>query len=452
MLLNFVRGVGSAFRRTFSPAKAGHHVLPKGRHYVLIAIATSLLLAGCGKQEEEEEGPVVTIDVAPVLSSQIQRIVRAQALVYPKQQAAIVPKITAPIKKFYVEKGATVRAGQLLVELENADLAGAARESEAAYEAAEATYQTTAHATVPEEAQKAELDVQSAKTALDAAQAVYENRQRLFQEGAIAQKDVNDARVNFTQAKNQYEIAQKRLNDLRGFGNEQALKAATAQRDQARARRDAAVAQLSYSRITSPIDGVVTDRPLYAGETPQSGSPIITVMDLSQVIARAHIAPTEASELKVGNDASLIGADNTPVAGKVTQISPALDPSNTTLEVWVQTDNPGDHLKPGTSVRVELIAKTVPNALVIPQAALLTSGSGATSVIVIDPENKPHKKSVTTGIRDAGAVQITEGLDSGQRVATTGGFELGKLEPDVLEKTKVQIQTPKEEEEEPDTP
>jgi HlyD family secretion protein len=445
-LLMTTADVVSAFRRTFSPAKAGH--------YVPFAIcATFLLLTACGKKEEAEEGPVVTVDVAPVLSSQIQRVVRAQGLVYPLQQAAIVPKITAPIKKVYVEKGAKVRAGQLLVELENADLAGAAHESEAAYQAAQATYETTARATVPQEAQKAELDVQAAKTAADAAQAVFESRQRLFREGAIAQKDVNEAEVNFTQTKNQYEIAQKRLEDLRRFGNDQALKNATAQRDQAKARQDAAVAQLSYSRITSPIDGVVTDRPLYAGETPQAGGPIVTVMDLSRVIARAHIAPAEASELKVGNDANLIGPDNAPIAGKVTQISPALDPSNTTVEVWVQAANPEDRLKPGTSIRVELIAKTVPSTLVIPQAALLTSGSGATSVIVIDPDNKPLKKSVTTGIRDAGTVQITDGLESGQRVATTGAFELGKLEPDVRAKTKVQIQPPKEEEEEePDTP
>lgn len=420
---------------------------------MLLVVATCFLVTGCGKKQEEEAGHVVTVDVAPVLSSKIQRTIRAQALVYPLQQAAIAPKITAPIKKVYVEKGAKVRAGQLLVELENGDLAGAARESEAAYQAAQATYKTTARATVPQDAQKAELDVQSAKTAMDAAQAVFESRQRLFREGAIAQKDVNDADVNFTQAKNQYEMAQKRLSDLRGFGNEQALKNAAAQRDQAKARQDAAVAQLSYSRITSPIDGVVTDRPLYAGETPQSGSPIVTVMDLSKVIARAHISPAEASELKVGNDANLIGPDNAPIGGKITQISPAVDPSNTTLEVWVQADNPGDHFKPGTSIRVELIARTVPNTLVIPQAALITSGSGATSVVFIDPENKPHRKSVTTGIRDAGSVQITDGLESGQRVVTTGAFELAKLESDVLAKTKVQIQPPKEEEEEePDTP
>jgi multidrug efflux pump subunit AcrA (membrane-fusion protein) len=424
----------------------------RSRHCLAIAIATALLIAGCGKKQEEETAPVVTVDVAPVLSAQIQRTIRAGALVYPSQQAAIVPKITAPIKKFYVQKGEKVRAGQLLVELENADLAGAAHESEAAFQGAQATYETTARATVPQEAQKEELDVQSAKTAMDAAQAVYESRQRLFREGAIAQKDVNEAQVNFTQARNQYEMAQKHLNDLQSFGNDQAIKAATAQRDQAKAHQDAAVAQLGYSRITSPIDGVVTDRPLYAGETPPSGTPIVTVMDLSHVVARAHIAPAEAAELKVGDAANLIGPDNTPIAGEVTQISPALDPANTTVEVWVQADNPGDRLKPGTSIRVELIARTVPNALVIPQAALLTSGSGTTSVVVIDAENKPHRKSVTTGIRDAGAVQVTDGLESGQRVVTTGAFELAKLDADVLAKTKVQIQPPKEEEEEEDTP
>jgi HlyD family secretion protein len=426
---------------------------PNGSHYILFAAAACLLLFGCGKKEEAEEGPVVTVDVAPVLSSQISRVVRAPAVLYPRQQGAIVPKITAPIKRIDVEKGAKVKAGQVLVELENSDLASAARESEAAYQAAEATYETTARATVPEDLQKAELDVQAAKTAVDAAQAVFENRERLFQEGAIAQKDVNDARVAYTQARTQYEMAQKRVNDLHGFGNEQALKAARAQRDQAKARMDAAEAQLSYSRITSPIDGVVTDRPLYPGETPQAGAPVVTVMDLSQVIARAHISPSEASELKVGNDANIIGADNVPVAGKITTISPALDQSNTTVEVWVQAANPGDTLKPGASVRVELIAKTVQNALVIPQPALITSGSGATSVIVIDPENKPHKTTVMTGVRDSGMVQITDGLESGQRVVTTGAFELAKLEPDVRAKTKVQIAPPKEEEEEePDSP
>jgi multidrug efflux pump subunit AcrA (membrane-fusion protein) len=418
---------------------------------VLIVALACASVAACGRKSEQESTPVVTVDVAPVLLSQIQRTIRAESLIYPRQQAAIVPKISAPIRKAYVQRGARVRAGQLLLELENRDLAGATAESRASYDQAQANFETAARATVPQELQKAELDTRAAKDALDAQQAVYDNRQRLLQEGAIAEKDVNDARASLSQARMQYETARKRLEDLQGFARDQELKAAAAQRDAARGHFESAQAQLGYSRITSPIDGVVTDLPLYPGEMPPSGQPIVTVMDLSQVIARAHVSPAEAAELKVGNDANLIGPGGAPIPGKVTQISPALDAANTTVEVWVQADNRDGALRPGTSMRVEMIARSVANALVVPQAAILTSPSGATFAILIDKDDKPHRRKIAVGIRDAGKAQITDGLESGQRVATTGAFELFKLEPEVLSKVKVQIAPAKEEEEPEET-
>jgi multidrug efflux pump subunit AcrA (membrane-fusion protein) len=418
---------------------------------IVIGVFACLMLFGCAAKQEApaESAPVVTVDVAPVLTSTIQLKVGGDALLYPIQQAAIVPKISAPVTKFYVEKGSHVRSGQLLAELENKDLVGAVAENKAAYDQAEAAYETTARATVPEEVQKAELDVKAAKDTLDAQQKVYDNRQALYREGAIAQRDVNDAAVSLTQAQNQYQIAKTHLEGLKGFATAQSMKIAAAQRDAAKARYDTTVNQLSYARITSPIDGVVTDRPLFAGEMPPSGGPLITVMDLSQVIARAHISQADAAQLKVGNVASLFGAEGTaPLPGKVTLISPALDPSNTTVEVWIQAANPGERLKPGSSLHVEAVAQTAPNALVIPVAAVLTSQAGNTSVMVIDSENKPHKKGVTLGIHDGGNVQIAQGLQSGERVVTLGAFELSKLDQDVLDKTTVQIQPPKEEEEE----
>lgn len=407
-------------------------------------------LGACGGDQDEEAAPVVTVDVAPVLQSDIERTIRADGLLYPLQQAAIVPKISAPIRKVDVQRGARVRAGQLLLELENRDLAGAASEANAASDLAEATFETTAKATVPQEAQKAELDVQSARATLDAAQTLYDSRQDLFKQGAAAQKDVNDAQVALSQARSQYETAKKHLDDLQGFARESELKAARAQRDAARARNDAAQAQLGYSRITSPIDGVVTDLPFYPGEMSPSGAPIVTVMDLSQVIARLHISQSDASELHLGNDANLIGPQGVPIPGKVTQISPALNASSTTVEVWVQADNKDGTLRPGSSLRVEMIARKVSGALIIPQAAVLTHSTGSTFAIVIDDENKPELHKITTGISDGGKVEITDGLTSGQRVATTGAFELFKLDPEVLEKTKVQIAPPREEQEDPD--
>ena len=418
----------------------------------MVLILAATLVSSCSRKNEaqpEQEEHTVTVDVAPVLSSSISLKVRADALLFPLQQSAIVPKISAPVRKFYVDRGSRVRAGELLAELENRDLAASVAENQAAFEEAEANYQTISRGTVPEDLQKAELDVRSAKESMDAQQKLLDSRQTLYREGAISQKEVNEAQVALTQTKSQYETAVKHLETLQGVSHEQSIKAAAAQRNAAKARLESAQAQLGYSRVTSPIDGVVTDRPLYAGEMPPSGSPLITVMDISQVIARAHVSQDDARQLKVGDSANLLLADGgAPMPGKITVVSPALDPSNTTVEIWVQAANPGDRLKPGTSLNVEMIAKTVPNALVIPLAAVLTSPSGSTSVIVVDSESRPHKKSVTLGIRDAGSVQVTEGVQSGERVVTAGAYELSKLEEDVLAKTKVEIQPPKEEEDE----
>jgi multidrug efflux pump subunit AcrA (membrane-fusion protein) len=418
---------------------------------ILCASVSLWFLTACSSKStapEEETEHVVTVDVAPVLASNISLKVTADALLYPLQQAAIVPKISAPVRRFYVERGTPVREGQLLAELENRDLAGTVAENQATLAQAEANYQGTARGTAPEELQKTETEVRSTRGAMDAAQMLFDSRQALYKEGAISQKEVNDAQVALTQARSQYEVAVKHLETLRGVSNEQSIKASAAQRDAAKARLDSAQAQLSYSRITSPIDGVVTDRPLFAGEMAQSGAPMVTVMDISQIIARAHVSQDDARHLKVGNPANLLASDGgAPVAGKVTVISPALDPTSTTVEVWVLAANPARRLKPGTSMRVEMIAETVENALIIPQAAVLTSPSGNTTVIVVDSENKPHKKSVTLGIRDAGNVQVTEGVESGERVVTLGAFELSKLDEDVLAKTKVEIQPAKEEEE-----
>src|SRR4029077_4237462 len=134
---------------------------------------------------------------------------------------------------------------------------------------------------------------------------------------------------------------------------------------------------------------------------------LITVMDVSQVIARAHVSQQDAAQVKVGNPANIFPLDGSaPVAGKVTVVSPALDPANTTVEVWIQALNTGGVLKPGTSLRVEVVARMVADALVIPEEAVLTRPSGSTTVIVVDSENKPGKKSVMLGIHDAGMVQV----------------------------------------------
>lgn len=386
----------------------------------------SLFLWGCSKPGEEEVTPTVTVQVDAAQKGPIQLKVSSDAVLYPKDQAAIVPKVVSPVKKFYVDRGTHVKAGQLLAELENQDLTGAHQKSQGGYQQAEATYLM--------EVQKAEQDLKFAKQSLDAAQKLYDSRQAMFKEGAVSAKDVEDSRLSLIQAQNQYDLAQKQSD----------LKVAEAQLNAAKGDTASAEAQLSYTKIISPIDGVVTDRPFFPGETAPQGIPLITVMDLSQIVARSHISQQEAARLKAGDPATImVPGQSAPVKGKVTMVSPALDANSTTVEVWVAAPNPGNRLKPGSSVHVSMVGETVPNAVVVPTAALLTAPDGVTTVITLDIENVPHKVKVKTGIRDGANVQVTDGLQGSERVVTVGAFELDKEDDPVLAKTKIQVQAPK---------
>ena len=82
----------------------------------------------------------------------------------------------------------------------------------------------------------------------------------------------------------------------------------------------------------------------------------------------------------------------------------------------------------------------MPNAVAIPAVAVLTAPDGGTSVMVVDAQNRPHQRSVKLGIRDGNDAQVTEGLQAGEQVVTVGAYDLSKEDPDVLEKTKVQIE------------
>jgi HlyD family secretion protein len=404
--------------------RGGYSAIWRSAGFLGVALVASLLLSGCKPQETPEEAPTVTVQVGAAENQPIQLKVIADAVLYPRDQAAIVPKVVAPVKKFLVDRGSKVKANQLLAELENQDLAGAQLKSQGGYQQAQVTYEM--------QVQKVEQDIKLAKQTLDAQQRLYDSRQALYKEGAVSAKDVEDASVALTQARNAYELTQKQAD----------LKVAEAQRNAAKGDMASAEAQVSYTKITSPIDGVVTDRPFYAGETPPAGAALITIMDLSQVVARAHVSQLDATHLKAGDEASIAVPGQGPaIKAKITLVSPALDPGSTTVEVWVQAPNPGGRLKPGVSARVTMVGQTVPNAIVAPAAALLTATDGVTSMIVLDTDNKPHKKKVKVGIRDAGDVQITDGLQGGERVVTVGAFELDKM--DDMTKATIQVQAPK---------
>lgn len=410
---------------------------PAHRRRIALAagfIASGLaLLSGCSKNEPKDE-PTVTVQVAPVEKTTIQHTIATQAILFPRAQAALVPKITAPVQKYLIKRGSPVHAGELLAVLENRDLAAAVQDTQGTYKQQQAAYEATTRASLPEEIQKAEADAQQSRQALDAQEKIFQSRQQLFEQGALPRKELDQSRVDLTAARNQSAIAKQHLEKLQAFGKQQELQAAEGQLESAKGKYLGAQAQLSYSEIRTPIDGVVTDRPLYPGEMAAAGTPLLTVMDISSVIAKAHIPQSDAAALNVGDKGTITvpGIDK-PIQGKVTVVSPALDPNSTTVEVWLEAKNPKHALKPGTSVQLSLTAQTVKNALVVPSSAIVTTPEGATVVMVAGADGLCHQTAVKVGIRNGADAQILEGVTETEKVVSSGAYGL----PD---KTKIKIE------------
>jgi RND family efflux transporter MFP subunit len=318
-----------------------------------------------------------------------------------------------------------VKAGQLLAVLENRDLTAAELDNKGAYEQAQAAFQTATKASVPEDYQKAEHDVAQTKANLDLQQNIYNARKALFAQGAIPGRDLDTASAALVQAQAAYDIASQHLTSQKAVTREAAIQSAQGQLLSAQGKYQGSQAGVSYSEIHSPIDGVVTDRPLFAGEIAAAGQPLITVMEVSSLLAKTHLSQGQAQQMHIGDEAEVaIQGIDEPVKGKVTLVSPALDPGSTTVEVWIKVPNRNGVLKAGTPVKVTVAIKTIEDALVVPTAAIVTDSAGKKQVMIIAPDSTAHHREVELGISQDDKTQITKGLQVGEKVISSGAYAL----------------------------
>ncbi|MGI4755228.1 MAG: efflux RND transporter periplasmic adaptor subunit [Janthinobacterium lividum] len=390
----------------------------------LLAPALLLLFLGCRKKDDAAEEIAVTVQAAHPTEAPISEEIAADAILAPLSQAAIASRISAPIRAEYVQRGSRVHKGQLLVTLEDRDLQGSALDSAGAVASAQANATATANATVPEERRKAETDVQQLTAARDVAVRTSKERTTLFQQGALSGRDADTASAAAVQAQAALDVARQHLESVLKTTGSTTTQTAQGQLQSARGRQIAANAQVSYASLRSPIDGVVTDRPLFPGETSTAGTALLTVMNTSSLLAKLHLAQATAQKLALGQKAEIhLPGVEEPVEAKVSFISPALDAGSTTVEIWLKLPNADGRFKVGTPVHAVVQGTTVRQALVIPPGAILPAQDGGTAVLVVE-DGVAHKRSVKVGIRTADAVQVLSGVSPGDTVVTEGGYGL----------------------------
>ncbi len=393
------------------------------------ALSLGLLLLcalPCCKQAAPSETDVeVAVQAEHPEVRAIAQTVSADAVLFPLAQATLSPRISAPVLRFYVQRGSHVKQGQLLATLEHRDLAAAAVDTQGSYLAAQAALASTRGAQIPEEIRRAELDVKQADATQRLEQSIMNARQKLFAGGAIPGRDLDTATANLAQAQAACDVAAEHLQALLAVGRKAMLEQAQGAVESAAGKHQGSEAQASYAEIRSPLTGVVTDRPLFAGETAGAGIPLLTVMDTSALLAKLHLAQSVAQVLHEGAEAwvTVPGVEE-PVKGIVSLVSPALDPGSTTLEVWVRLQNHDGNLKAGTPVHVRVTGQVAPSSLVIPASAVLSDANNGQYVMLLGEDGAAHKRAVTLGIHDMHSVQVLTGLQATDTVIVQGSYGL----------------------------
>lgn len=238
----------------------------------------------------------------------------------------------------------------------------------------------------------------------------YARAQDLYQHHAIAQRDLEQAESDRNQARADLDAAEEGMKIL-GIRNPAQLANAPAS------------AQLP---VLAPITGEVVERLVSPGQVVQAGqTQAFTISDLSTVWVLANVYQADLAWVRSGEDVS-VQTDAWPGTfhGRISYISPALDPNTRTLQARVVVDNPGEKLKRDMYCTVTVTAGKVADAIALPNASILRDDNNQPFVYVATGTNQFGRRDVETGQSRDGVTQILKGIVPGERVVGDGSLFL----------------------------
>ncbi|MEZ5590586.1 MAG: efflux RND transporter periplasmic adaptor subunit [Gammaproteobacteria bacterium] len=262
----------------------------------------------------------------------------------------------------------------------------------------------------------------------------FKEGQRVEQGEVLAIIDDSVYQAELAKAKAEYELARvssRRNEALRrtGVTSAQQIDEAAANLGVSKASLDLAQIRLDKTRVRAPFSGIAGFRNVSAGDYADSSSILTQVVQTDPIKVEFDVAERYLSSLDIGKtvDIKVDAWPETNFQGKLYAIDPQVDPDTRTIRVKAIIDNPDGKLLPGMFAYVEMVAASRPNALVIPEEAVIPTPQGAVVMKVVD--GKAAMASVTLGLRLAGEVEVISGLQVGDQVITAGYQKVGPGSP-----------------------
>lgn len=323
----------------------------------------------------------------------------------------------ATVKRVAVQQGQTVKRGQLLLQLDDAEARAQAARALAQMRSAEADLHAVQQGGTHEEVLTTGSQLVKAQGELDAARRNLDAMKRLQQNGAASAAEVEAAQNQFNAAQAQVTLLEQKQSEKRYSRPE--VEKVQAQLEQARAAYAAAEDLLHHSDVVSPEDGLVYNLPVRQGVFVNTGDLLVQVADLSTVQVRAFVDEPDLGRLAKGEKVSISwdALPNRSWQGTVTQIPTTVTTRGTRTvgEVTCEIQNPDLKLIPNVNVNVAITTARHDNVVTVPREAVHQS-DGERFVYVIR-DNQLQKRDVQTGISDLTRIEVTQGLQDNAEIA-----------------------------------
>ncbi|MCL1809183.1 MAG: efflux RND transporter periplasmic adaptor subunit [Clostridiales bacterium] len=343
---------------------------------LVMALAMPLLLAaGCAAGPSD-----VTVRIAEAQAKALETSVEISGVLAPVESVNISSKISGKASSADFEVGETVEKGQLLVQLDMAELNAQLASAQAAYNIA--------------------LDqANQAKIPLDSAAADLARTQALFDEGAVSRQALDQSQDSYNSAKAKYDAA------------------GSSSLAQAKAAVDAVAAQMANARITSPTGGVVVTKNIHAGEMVSPGATLVSVADISSLVLKGTVSQELFPFLQKGQkvELELDAFQGVAYEGEISLLGPVSVGTGSYFPIELTIGNTGE-ITAGLSAH-SIIQVKGKQGVAAPAAAV--SKDGAETFVFVVEGGAVNKRVVSTGLGNSEEIVITEGLAAGETVAVT---------------------------------
>src|ERR1041385_2348938 len=366
---------------------------------------------------------VVQVSTSAAISRQLPRYFEGTGSLAANEQTDVAAETSGKVAAVGVDIGSSVKRGQLLVRLEDADFKDRVAQAQAQLEQSKATLAQNlakigmrpGQRFVPENVS----EVRAAKAALDLADKNLHRYEKLVETGDISRAIYDQQKSQRDQAAEQYQaLIHQAQQNYAAIANSQAAV------DAAQTNLSLAKRNLTYTSVTEPMSGYISDRPADVGEYISPQQKVATIVSLNPLRLRIDVPEQAIPQIRVGESVSVSVAayPDRNFAGHVARVSPSVNSASRTLTVEAEVQNPNAELKPGQFATVRVLLPQSETAVLVPQRALRTI-SGSTYVYVLK-NGFAQQRLVQTGQTEGDLIEIKSGVNADEVVATSNVDQL----------------------------